>query len=109
MRNFHVLRGRWSARGKPEFPPDFLWGVSTSAFQIEGATGEDGRGPSVWDTFSESPDLACVRGYFVWSLLDNFEWSKRYRPRFGLGHVDYRTQRRTPKDSFTWYRKLVSR
>ncbi|MFD2418064.1 GH1 family beta-glucosidase [Amycolatopsis pigmentata] len=50
-----------------------------------------------------------VRGYFVWSLLDNFEWSKGYQPRFGLVHVDYRTQRRTPKDSFTWYRKLVSR
>jgi beta-glucosidase len=50
-----------------------------------------------------------VRGYFVWSLLDNFEWSKGYAPRFGLVHVDYETQRRTPKDSFAWYRKLVSR
>ncbi|GLY64139.1 GH1 family beta-glucosidase [Amycolatopsis taiwanensis] len=48
-----------------------------------------------------------VRGYFVWSLLDNFEWSQGYRPRFGLVHVDYATQRRTPKDSFTWYQKLV--
>ncbi|MFE0026900.1 GH1 family beta-glucosidase [Amycolatopsis sp. NPDC059021] len=48
-----------------------------------------------------------VRGYFVWSLLDNFEWSKGYAPRFGLVHVDYETQRRTPKDSFHWYRKLV--
>ncbi|WP_026360505.1 GH1 family beta-glucosidase [Amycolatopsis nigrescens] len=48
-----------------------------------------------------------VRGYFVWSLLDNFEWSKGYAPRFGLVHVDYETQRRTPKDSFEWYRKLV--
>jgi beta-glucosidase len=49
-----------------------------------------------------------VRGYFVWSLLDNFEWSKGYAPRFGLVHVDYETQRRTPKDSFEWYRKLVT-
>ncbi|GAA1967082.1 GH1 family beta-glucosidase [Amycolatopsis minnesotensis] len=48
-----------------------------------------------------------VRGYFVWSLLDNFEWSKGYAPRFGLVHVDYETLRRTPKDSFAWYRKLV--
>ncbi|TVT32260.1 beta-glucosidase [Amycolatopsis rhizosphaerae] len=48
-----------------------------------------------------------VRGYFVWSLLDNFEWSKGYAPRFGLVQVDYETQRRTPKDSFAWYRKLV--
>ncbi|EFL08870.1 beta-galactosidase [Streptomyces sp. AA4] len=44
-----------------------------------------------------------VRGYFVWSLLDNLEWSNR----FGLVHVDYETQRRTPKDSFAWYRKLI--
>ncbi|QRP45956.1 GH1 family beta-glucosidase [Amycolatopsis sp. FDAARGOS 1241] len=49
-----------------------------------------------------------VRGYFVWSLLDNFEWAKGYAPRFGLVHVDYETQRRTPKDSFAWYRKLVN-
>lgn len=50
-----------------------------------------------------------VRGYFVWSLLDNFEWSRGYAPRFGLVHVDYETQLRTRKDSFAWYRKLVSR
>jgi beta-glucosidase len=48
-----------------------------------------------------------VRGYFVWSLMDNFEWSKGYQPRFGLVHIDYETQRRTPKDSFGWYRKLI--
>ncbi|SFP88153.1 beta-glucosidase [Amycolatopsis arida] len=48
-----------------------------------------------------------VRGYFVWSLLDNFEWSKGYAPRFGLVHVDYATLRRTPKDSYFWYRDLV--
>jgi beta-glucosidase len=48
-----------------------------------------------------------VRGYFVWSLLDNFEWSKGYAPRFGLVHIDYENQRRTPKDSYHWYRKLV--
>lgn len=48
-----------------------------------------------------------VRGYFVWSLLDNFEWSQGYAPRFGLVHVDYDTQQRTRKDSFTWYRNLI--
>ncbi|WP_181775930.1 GH1 family beta-glucosidase [Amycolatopsis pittospori] len=48
-----------------------------------------------------------VRGYFVWSLMDNFEWSKGYQPRFGLVHIDYETQKRTPKDSYGWYRKLV--
>lgn len=48
-----------------------------------------------------------VRGYFVWSLLDNFEWSKGYQPRFGLVHIDYETLARTPKDSFHWYRDVI--
>jgi beta-glucosidase len=49
-----------------------------------------------------------VRGYFVWSFLDNFEWAEGYRPRFGLVRVDYETQQRTPKRSFLWYRDLIA-
>jgi beta-glucosidase len=48
-----------------------------------------------------------VEGYYLWSLLDNFEWESGYRPRFGIVHVDYETQRRTPKESALWYRDFV--
>ena len=50
-----------------------------------------------------------LRGYFVWSLLDNFEWAEGYSKRFGLIHVDYPTQRRTPKASARWYREVIRR
>lgn len=50
---------------------------------------------------------ADVRGYFVWSLLDNFEWGAGYANRFGLVYVDYPTQRRIPKASARWYAALI--
>ncbi|WP_351236939.1 GH1 family beta-glucosidase [Streptomyces sp. NPDC002133] len=49
-----------------------------------------------------------VRGYYVWSLLDNFEWARGYDQRFGIVRVDYATQQRTPKDSYHWYRELIA-
>lgn len=49
-----------------------------------------------------------VLGYQYWSILDNFEWAEGYGPRFGLVHVDYKTQKRTMKDSGIWYRELIA-
>ena len=49
-----------------------------------------------------------VKSYFAWSLLDNFEWAEGYKQRFGLVHVDYETQRRTPKDSAFWFRDVMT-
>ena len=50
-----------------------------------------------------------LRGYFVWSLLDNFEWAEGYRHRFGIVHVDFDTQVRTPKASAAWYAGVIRR
>ena len=54
-------------------------------------------------------DGAPVRGYFLWSLLDNFEWSRGFSERFGLTYVDYATQKRTPKLSSQFYRNVIAR
>ena len=48
-----------------------------------------------------------VAGYFYWSVMDNFEWKEGYKDRFGLIHVDYQTQKRTPKDSYFWYSDVI--
>ena len=51
---------------------------------------------------------ADIRGYFAWSLMDNFEWAYGYAKRFGIVHVDYETQTRTPKRSALWYRDAIA-
>lgn len=53
-------------------------------------------------------DGAPLKGYFVWSLMDNFEWAEGFHPRFGLVHVDFKTQKRTIKNSGLWFQKFLS-
>ena len=160
------------------FPEDFVWGAATSAYQIEGAVKEDGKGEHIWDVYTKEPgkvysghtgEVACdhyhrykedvqlmkemglkayrfsidwsrvlpdgfgkvhdpnridflarylrelrkaaeeadIRGYFQWSLMDNFEWAKGYSDRFGLVYVDYRNQERIMKDSAFWYKHVI--
>jgi beta-glucosidase len=48
-----------------------------------------------------------VRGYFLWSFIDNFEWEDGYNRRFGIVHNDFRTQHRTPKLSARWYSRVI--
>ena len=56
----------------------------------------------------EAVDEGCdIGGYFQWSFMDNFEWASGYNPRFGMVFCDYQTQRRIPKDSAYWYRKVI--
>lgn len=52
-------------------------------------------------------DGTDVRGYFHWSLLDNFEWGEGYSMRFGLVYIDYETLERIPKDAYTWYQQVI--
>ncbi len=48
-----------------------------------------------------------LKGYFLWSLMDNFEWNRGYTHRFGIVYTDYSTQRRIPKASFRWYAECI--
>jgi beta-glucosidase len=66
----------------------------------------DGHLRACHDAISRGVDL---RGYFVWSLMDNFEWAEGYAKRFGIVHVDYTTQERVPKDSARWYAQVIGR
>ncbi len=93
--------------------------VTENGAAYDDGPGEDGRVRDVRRTDYLRGHLAAVaealeagadvRGYFLWSLLDNFEWAYGYSKRFGIVHVDYETQDRTVKDSAHWYSEVISR
>jgi beta-glucosidase/6-phospho-beta-glucosidase/beta-galactosidase len=120
------------------FPAKFVSGYATAAPQIEGAAFEVGKGESIWDRIAhkgghihndDTLDVACdhyhlykhdfalmrkfgakpVKGYFLWSFMDNFEWLDGYNRRFGAFYTDCATQKRTPKLTAHWYRAVMAK
>lgn len=104
----------WLKETYPGLPPVYITENGTSGFDEPDEDGRvrdlhrtrylDGHLRAVRSAMNQGVD---VRGYFCWSLLDNFEWGEGYRQRFGLVYVDFDTQQRIPKDSFHWYRRVV--
>ncbi|MGW4665092.1 GH1 family beta-glucosidase [Streptosporangium sandarakinum] len=93
----------------PRLPPVF---VTENGYGDDGDLDDTGRvaylAAHLAATRAALDDGVDVRGYFCWSLLDNFEWARGYAARFGLVHVDYATQARTPKASYRWYRDVIA-
>ncbi|MEU4250158.1 GH1 family beta-glucosidase [Amycolatopsis sp. NPDC026612] len=105
----------WLRAAYPDLPP-----IHVTENGFPGLDEPDGTGP-VHDPRRIAYLRAClrqvhaaleagsdIRGYHVWSLLDNLEWDHGYRPRFGLAHVDFTTLARTPKASYRWYRQVIA-
>jgi len=99
-----------------EYRPGFLY-VTENGTSLPDAPGQDGvvhdhvrklyvaqHAAAVHQAIADGAD---VRGYFLWSFMDNFEWGFGFTKRFGITHVDYETQKRTVKDSGLWYSSVV--
>ena len=101
-----------------------IWNIETIYISENGTSSEDKMPPTARSTTSTASCIlrnylrqlqramaegVPVRGYFLWSLMDNFEWIFGFEKRFGLYHVDFDTQRRTPKLSAAFYRDVVAR
>jgi beta-glucosidase len=105
-----ALHGRYGAA----LPPIYLTESGCAYDDVVGPDGScddperiaylDGHLAALADAQADGVD---VRGYFVWSLLDNWEWAEGFTKRFGLVHVDFDTQTRTPKSSFGWLRERI--
>ena len=98
-----LAHGSAIAALRPVVKPDAKFSVTLNfhVFTPDGPTGP----AAALDARADGVDL---RGYFVWSLLDNFEWRYGYSRRFGIVRVDYETLERTPKDSAHWYRDVIA-
>jgi beta-glucosidase len=62
---------------------------------------------NIHEMYQAKKEGVNVKGYFVWTLTDNFEWAEGYHPRFGIIHIDFKTQKRTIKASGNWYAQFL--
>lgn len=98
-----------------DLPPTYIAenGVAFADELVDGAIHDEGRKDYLARHFAAAAEAIAagvpLRGYFVWSLMDNFEWSHGYSQRFGLVWTDYDTQRRILKDSARWFASTISR
>jgi beta-glucosidase len=105
----------WLRDTYPKLPPIYITENGRACDDVVAPDGQvddpdrvrylDGHLRAVADAIDAGVD---VRGYYCWSLMDNFEWAEGYSKRFGLVYVDYATQQRTPKASFSWFRSLIA-
>jgi beta-glucosidase len=96
-----------------DLPPIYITenGMANADSIVDGEVPDDARIDFVLRHLKAINDARLqgvdIQGYFLWSLLDNFEWNSGYAKRFGIIHVDYATQKRTPKRSAIWYRDYL--
>ncbi len=83
------------------FPDDIHEGIINDSNRIDYLRNH------IWEVLRAKKEGVNVKGYFVWSLTDNFEWAEGYLPRFGLTHVDFKTQERTIKESGKFYGRFL--
>ena len=89
------------------FPePDHVTGPIPDAGRISYLAAHLGQAVEATSPGGVAHDVDLL-GYYVWTLMDNFEWAAGYSQRFGLVHVDFTTLQRTPKDSYYWYQALA--
>ncbi|MEQ8908495.1 MAG: GH1 family beta-glucosidase [Vicingaceae bacterium] len=109
---YHVLK---DLKAYPNLPPLV---VTETGIALEDKVSNEGTIPDQKRIAFYKRSTSCVRkaiqegvdvrGYFAWSLTDNFEWAEGYRPRFGLVHIEYDKQKRVPKDSAFWFKNFLS-
>ena len=98
-----------------ELPPVYVTenGVALPDELVDGAVHDEDRRRYLEQHFAAAASALAagvpLRGFFVWSLLDNFEWAKGYSQRFGLVWTDFETQERILKDSALWFSEEIAR